>query len=1048
MLKVTVHCTAVCCLLLVYTFVKNYFKSSSKSTMSSGILQPVAGSQQTVQFSESEENNSVPIISEDVTVISSTGVHVTGSSKVKMNNIVDYSWEERYYTGQLLAVHRDGKYIAYGIKGAKSNCAIRVVNRETAKRALIKGIEGMIEDLAFAFIPNQVILASLDQFGNVLIHKIQESTVEIVCALILNIKGDVIESEGPKRIFWCPYVPDEEAENSPDPYAEGLLLAVTRGTKIQMWSVNTLAIDPACTSYSGNSPGFLSIDAHSNIIVDAAFSPDGSAIATASHDGKCKFFQAYMHGEGRCLHEWEPHNGEPVTLLFFLDNYTNFENDTQFWKYAVTGAKDNCELKLWSCETWECIQTLRFTSSESHASAAKKLKAAIDLTAGYILLSDMYSRLLYVLELQKNANESLPFVKSISEFKLPYPILSFGIVDAGPKTFKPNTSFNIEDLCNGESEEESQIAVMVRMYLVQPKSLQECHIVFQPAQNNTILQPPQLSSLTCEALEKQERLAEISAGLKDLDLSKTNAQPQPPPPPLNLMTPDAFHSPSNKETMTLIGDTKSTPLPDSSDSYTTSNTALVNNSEVSVVGVGFVSGGSSPSREVQEILSSPCYYVSPRSPQPQQHVMTSQSPNINCVPDTTNNKLKEIEHTINSLKGDMSALTQALQNHSSEIQILREELRLSKANSDNTILKAISEGSLRCGLDQERLASQIIKEVQCAVLSNVLPQVTMEFKNNIKKDVNETLIDLKEIIHTELSQRLTLTDQALKENLQKMVRSKPIVDLLASSLTGAASASMEQLYKDTFVKVAVPLFENACSTMFNQINEALTQGLKEFQKDVKEAELYSTKSNDRTNVELMTMQSASEHLTVTAQQFTNTVDKETKRLNDMVQELQRTVVSANLNNGSMRSGTVTPAFTDPHLLQSQLSKMISQGQIDAAFQQALSASDLSLVMYVCENVPPQKVFRDDGCLLQQHVLLSLIQQLSADMSQHTDIKHRYLEEAVMNLDSSNLNTREHMPVVLRGLHKQLKVFLSANPNSKLSKNVRMLQMATHSLLNS
>lgn len=37
--------------------------------------------------------------------------------------------------------------------------------------------------------------------------------------------------------------------------------------------------------------------------------------------------QAYMHGEGRCLHEWEPHNGEPVTLLFFLDNYTNFENE-------------------------------------------------------------------------------------------------------------------------------------------------------------------------------------------------------------------------------------------------------------------------------------------------------------------------------------------------------------------------------------------------------------------------------------------------------------------------------------------------------------------------------------------------------------------------------------------------------------------------------------------------------------------------------------------------------------------------------------------------
>lgn len=62
----------------------------------------------------------------------------------------------------------------------------------------------------------------------------------------------------------------------------------------------------------------------------------------------------------------------------------------------------------------------------------------------------------------------------------------------------------------------------------------------------------------------------------------------------------------------------------------------------------------------------------------------------------------------------------------------------------------------------------------------------------------------------------------------------------------------------------------------------------------------------------------------------------------MVQELQRTVVSANLNNGSMRSGTVTPAFTDPHLLQSQLSKMISQGQIDAAFQQVTTDICLAL----------------------------------------------------------------------------------------------------------
>lgn len=78
---------------------------------------------------------------------------------------------------------------------------------------------------------------------------------------------------------------------------------------------------------------------------------------------------------------------------------------------------------------------------------------------------------------------------------------------------------------------------------------------------------------------------------------------------------------------------------------------------------------------------------------------------------------------------------------------------------------------------------------------------------------------------------------------------------------------------------------------------------------------------------------------------------------------------------------------------SQLQSLIIKGNIDAAFQQALSASatasDLSLVLYVCENVNPDEVFSDIKCILQQHVLLSLVQQLGADLAQKTDVKLRY-----------------------------------------------------------
>jgi enhancer of mRNA-decapping protein 4 len=50
--------------------------------------------------------------------------------------------------------------------------------------------------------------------------------------------------------------------------------------------------------------------------------------------------------EPRCLHQWSPHQGRPVTSLFFLDNHAHYQPDIQFWKYAVTGCDGNSELKV------------------------------------------------------------------------------------------------------------------------------------------------------------------------------------------------------------------------------------------------------------------------------------------------------------------------------------------------------------------------------------------------------------------------------------------------------------------------------------------------------------------------------------------------------------------------------------------------------------------------------------------------------------------------------------------------------------------------------
>lgn len=81
--------------------------------------------------------------------------------------------------------------------------------------------------------------------------------------------------------------------------------------------------------------------------------------------------------------------------------------------------------------------------------------------------------------------------------------------------------------------------------------------------------------------------------------------------------------------------------------------------------------------------------------------------------------------------------------------------------------------------------------------------------------------------------------------------------------------------------------------------------------------------------------------------------------------------------------TPVPSVAD---IQQKIALMLSQGRINEAFHTALIANDLSLVVYTLEKADISKVF--NPCSLEQTVLLSLIQQLSADMKNHNDVKQK------------------------------------------------------------
>lgn len=146
---------------------------------------------------------------------------------------------------------------------------------------------------------------------------------------------------------------------------------------------------------------------------------------------------------------------------------------------------------------------------------------------------------------------------------------------------------------------------------------------------------------------------------------------------------------------------------------------------------------------------------------------------------------------------------------------------------------------------------------------------------------------------------------------------------------------------------------------------------------------------------------------------------------------------------AVRSQAQTPA---PSIVdvQEQIKHLLQQGQTNKAFHQALLANDLHLVQFALERADFKAVFYP--CPLEQTVLLSLIQQISADMTNHNELKQKYLSAAIFNLNERDSITKEHSPKVMKELQVNCQNYIQANPNSPLSTEVGVLVMAAEGVI--
>lgn len=276
-----------------------------------------------------------------------------------------------------------------------------------------------------------------------------------------------------------------------------------------------------------------------------------------------------------------------TTFLILLLTFSN-----SLWKYAVTTSNNNTEIKVWCCATWECTQTIKFQSTGERE---LYFKAEIDPTSSYLVLTDTTSRCLYVLQIIQGNNddpfgkdengdskkaveastdsnstkkETPAFIKSISEFPLSSPILSFGIIDATVRKYKCayNDVYLLEQLDDYDEESLNRYCVVIHLYLVQPKSVQECHVLYQPSLSIEAEVSSSISNLSEEAVDRDTELNEVKASAGDTIVSNATSTPNTTTTEL-LISPTALiksdsslTDQSNHSTNTTVNVSKVTPI--------------------------------------------------------------------------------------------------------------------------------------------------------------------------------------------------------------------------------------------------------------------------------------------------------------------------------------------------------------------------------------------------------------------------------------------------------------------------------------------------------
>lgn len=233
------------------------------------------------------------------------------------------------------------------------------------------------------------------------------------------------------------------------------------------------------------------------------------------------------------------------------------------------------------------------------------------------------------------------------------------------------------------------------------------------------------------------------------------------------------------------------------------------------------------------------------------------------------------------------------------------------------------------------------------------------------------------------------TSTAVKSALEKQ---------LASSLQTGLQKPIQDAFRHSFSKQIVPSFENACQSMFLQIDRTFTKGFTEHVEHSKGALAEPAALASSLHESLA----------------------EASRI------LSASVKSAGVGgegSGLVRSSSVVSSLRSPTAadIRADLRALVMQGRYEEAFSKALGLQDVATVGWLCAQTDAATVLSTTPPALSQMVLLSLLQQLAADTTATKGIsgKLQWIREAALALNPQDPLVAPHLKSVLGQVHAAL-----------------------------